>query len=153
MSAGLADGADAARAHRAPRAARAEWVPWTAWALAGVAGVLLWKVTGTEGFARAAAAPGGCAVREWTGVGCLTCGLTRAFAALARGEWRASLALHPWALLAVAQAAGAWVAWGAWRAGALRQRPDRWIPRAIALNLLALALLWAARFATGTLPS
>ena len=45
-----------------------------------------------------------------------------------------------------------WLAWGLWNAGALRARPDRWLPQAFALNAAALAAIWLARFASDTLP-
>jgi hypothetical protein len=35
-----------------------------------------------------------CAFYEWTGHGCLTCGMTRSLGALARGEWAAALQYH-----------------------------------------------------------
>jgi len=73
-------------------------------------------------------------------------------ALLVRGQWGASLAMHPWALLLAAQVGLAWGAWGLWVAGRLRERPDRWVPHVAALNLAFLALLWLARYLTGTLP-
>src|SRR5207245_9283187 len=36
-----------------------------------------------------------CLLHRLTGIPCLTCGLTRAVCLLARGEWRASLSMHP----------------------------------------------------------
>jgi len=36
-----------------------------------------------------------CLLHRLTGMPCLTCGLTRAVCLLARGEWRASLSMHP----------------------------------------------------------
>jgi len=36
-----------------------------------------------------------CLLHRLTGLPCLTCGLTRAVCLLARGEWRASLSMHP----------------------------------------------------------
>jgi hypothetical protein len=86
-------------------------------------------------------------------VSCPTCGLTRAIGLLARGDVAASLALHPWAIALAVQLFAAWVLWGAWVAGWLRPRPDRWVPHAVAVNLLALGAIWIVRFVTGTLPS
>jgi hypothetical protein len=64
---------------------------------------------------------------------------------LPQGAWRESLALHPWALALTLQAAAAWALWAAWLARRLRLRPDRWVPRAVAVNLAGLMLLWLAR--------
>ena len=129
-----------------PASAGARWPAWMGAAALGAAALAL--------LPRLAASPlwPECALRRATGVACPTCGLTRAFGLLARGAWSGSLALHPWALLLMVQAAAAAVLWVAWRAGWLRARPDRWIPHAVAVNLAGLALLWLARLATGTLP-
>jgi hypothetical protein len=72
---------------------------------------------------------------------------------LGRGDVAASLALHPWALALALQLLVAWALWGAWISGRLQQRPDRWVPRAVALNALALGAIWLVRLLTGTLPS
>lgn len=121
------------------------WLPWLgAGALLALAGVALAALTGTGEPV--------CALRRVAGLECPTCGMTRALGLLARGAWRESLALHPWAAALALQAAAAWALWGAWLAGRLRARPDRWIPAAVGANLAALVLLWLARLATGTLP-
>jgi hypothetical protein len=93
-----------------------------------------------------------CALRHLAGLACPTCGLTRALALLARGAWRESLLMHPWAAALAVQAGAALLLWALWRAGRLRARPDRWIPHAAGLNLAALVVLWFARLVTGTLP-
>jgi hypothetical protein len=144
-------GAPRARAMPAARPAPeapARWLPWLA---AGAALALAWAVASWWHPGAAAGAPL-CALRRATGLDCPTCGLTRALALLARGAWRESLALHPWALPLALQAGAAWLAWAAWLAGRLRARPDRWIPHALAVNVVALLALWLARLLTGTLP-
>jgi hypothetical protein len=93
-----------------------------------------------------------CALRHLSGLACPTCGVTRALALLARGAWRESLALHPWAAALALQVVAAWATWAAWIAGRLRTRPDRWIPHTLAANVVVLATLWLVRLATGTLP-
>jgi hypothetical protein len=122
---------------------------WLAWLVAGAALALAWV-------ALAASQPGAgeplCALRRASGLACPTCGVTRALALLVRGAWRESLALHPWAALLALQLPVAWVLWATWLAGRLRVRPDRWIPHALAANAAAVAALWLARLAMGTLP-
>jgi hypothetical protein len=130
-----------------PRAA------WLAWALAAGAGALALALARTPFAAAAAAAPSACMFEGLTGLACPTCGFTRAVVLLAHGAWRESFVLHPWALPLVAQLALGWLAWGAWLAGALRARPDRWVPHAVAANLAALVLVWALRAWLGALPA
>jgi hypothetical protein len=135
----------------APRALpRAAWWAWALAALAGAASIALLR---SPAAAAAAAAPPACAFHTLTRHACATCGMTRALVALAHGAWRESLAFHPWALPLMAQAALAWLAWGAWLTGALPARPDRWVPRAVAFNALALVLVWALRAWLGVLPA
>jgi len=122
---------------------------WLAWLAAGAALALAWAALDA---ARAAGDEPLCALRRVSGLACPTCGVTRALALLARGAWRESLALHPWAAALALQAALAWALWAAWLAGRLRARPDRWIPHALAVNVVALLALWLARLLTGTLP-
>jgi hypothetical protein len=122
---------------------------WLAWLVAGAALALAWAALAAP---HAGPAEPLCALRRWGGAACPTCGVTRALALLARGAWRESLAMHPWAAALALQAACAWALWAAWLAGRLRARPDRWVPPAVAVNLAALAALWLARLATGSLP-
>lgn len=101
----------------------------------------------------AAGEPSGpaCLMRELTHVDCPTCGMTRALALLARGEWRASLAVHPWAAALVVQLFAGWMAWIRWllRGGG---NPERWIPWFVLANGTGLIVLWVVRLAAGTLP-
>lgn len=120
---------------------------WAVWAVTTAAAFAMWTVWVGAG------EPGGpaCLLRQLLHVDCPTCGITRALALLARGEWRASLAVHPWAVALVLQAIVGWLAWARWVAqgGA---HPERWIPHAVAANGIALLMIWAVRLATGTLP-
>jgi len=122
---------------------------WLAWLAAGAALALAWAALAAP---HAAGGEPLCALRRVVGLACPTCGLTRALTLLARGAWRESLALQPWAAALALQLPIAWGLWAAWLSDRLRARPDRWIPHALAANLAALAALWLLRLATGTLP-
>lgn len=121
------------------------------WALTGVAGLAalavlhVWQPSADARFAF-------CLLRRFAGLPCPGCGLTRAFAHLAKGEWTAALRDHPLAPLFAAEAALAWAAWGGAVAGLLRlPRPSR--PELAAIGHLALLVtVWLGRMATGTLP-
>jgi hypothetical protein len=94
-----------------------------------------------------------CAFRRVTGIPCPGCGMTRAMAALARGQLVAALHLHPFAPLVLAQAAALWVKVGE---SLLRRRPFTLPPRLLERLVLwqgaAFVALWLGRLATGTLP-
>jgi hypothetical protein len=92
-----------------------------------------------------------CLFRRLTGISCPACGLTRAAAALGRGDLAGSIAHHPLFLPLALAAATGWLLWGR----ALFSR--RALPRrgfAIAALLAGGALLaaWLVRAAQGTLP-
>ncbi len=94
-----------------------------------------------------------CLLRNWTGVPCPGCGVTRSVAALLRGAWMEAFLLHPLAPVAVAEAAVLWVAWGASLARSRRGLDERRLAILLAINLAAFVALWIARAATGTLPA
>jgi hypothetical protein len=81
--------------------------------------------------------------------------MTRALAHLAKGEWRAAVASHPFAPLLAAELLLVWLAWGAalTRLGRLRARfwPEGLGPLVLA-NLALLVALWMGRLAAGALP-
>jgi hypothetical protein len=121
------------------------------WALAGLAalgGFLLFRVW--------VPAPGSentvCLLRRLSGLPCPGCGMTRAFAHLAKGEWSAAASDHLLAYGALAELGLGWLAWGA----ALARRRTVRLP--VGLDRLALAHLavfvafWLGRVSTGTLP-
>jgi uncharacterized protein DUF2752 len=121
------------------------------WAIAGAAGLLAFLVlhfwVPPEG-ARFIICP----FRRMTGVPCPGCGLTRAFAHLAKGEWAAALRDHPLAPLVALELLGAWLVWGL-------AETDRWrlaiasrVDRIVLWNGGALLVVWFGRIATGTLP-
>jgi len=121
------------------------------WLLAGLAGAAglavlhVWLPSGDPATAL-------CLSRRLLHLPCPGCGLTRAFAALAKGEWAAALRLHPLAPVLALEAILGWLAWGAMLAA---RRPFR-LP--VGVDTLALAhaavllALWLGRAATGTLP-
>jgi hypothetical protein len=88
------------------------------------------------------------------GLPCPGCGMTRAFAHLAKGEWRAALAAHPLAPVLAAEVVLGWLAWGLHVAG--RRMPWRVWPAgltpALLANLALLVALWVGRLAAGALP-
>jgi len=93
-----------------------------------------------------------CLSRRLFHIPCPGCGLTRAFAHLAKGEWAAAVTLHPCAPLLAAEAILGWLAWGASLAVG---RPLRLPVSTDALLLghaAGLCALWVVRAATGTLP-
>jgi len=121
--------------------------PRAIWATTTIVGALAWAA-----WIGAGTPPGpACLFREIVHLDCPTCGMTRALALLTRGEWRASLAVHPWAPALVLQILAGWLMWTRWllRGGA---SPERWIPAAVFANGAALIGLWLVRMATGTLP-
>ena len=121
---------------------------WIAAGLAGAAGLFLlrfWVPPPGPAFTI-------CLLRRFAGLPCPGCGMTRAFAHLAKGEWAAAMVDHPFAFLLAAELGLAWLAWG----GALvRGRPVRmppWFERAALAHVLVLAAFWLGRLSTGTLP-
>jgi hypothetical protein len=86
--------------------------------------------------------------------------MTRALAHLAKGEWRAALAAHPFAPLLAAELGFGWLAWGIVQLadvvgvdGRLPRRiwPDGAGPLVLT-NVALLTALWMGRLAAGALP-
>ncbi len=120
---------------------------WLLAGLAGFAGLAIlhfWVPSGDPAYAI-------CLSRRLFHLPCPGCGLTRAFAHLAKGEWSAALRDHPLAPVVGLQVALGWAAWGA----AVAKRPLRLpfrLETLLLANLAALVALWLGRMATGTLP-
>ena len=143
---------------RAPRPSvdRIRWI-WLAATLSGVA------VLAALHFIHLPHGPDSsiCIFRRATGIPCPGCGMTRAFAAMARGEWRAAIEFHPLAPILGIEFLALWLAWGreAFRRSfearegefVFGVRSERLAHFAIA-NGAALLALWFGRLATGTLP-
>lgn len=132
---------------RTPAPARRPLAFWAAWGLGSLAVVMI----GSWWVASADLAGPMCLMRRVAHLACPTCGMTRALALMARGEWRESLAAHPWGAAIVMQSAAAWMVWTRWLAMG-GPRPDRWIPRVVGINGVALIAIWLIRLGTGTLP-
>jgi hypothetical protein len=94
-----------------------------------------------------------CPFRRLLGIPCAGCGMTRALAHLAVGDWRSALALHPLAPLVAAELVLAWVAAGlealGWRSAA---RLRSWVPALVVADGALLVALWAGRLASGAWP-
>ena len=87
------------------------------------------------------------------GVVCPLCGLTRGVARLVRGDVAASVGFHPLAWVVLAVSIAAWVAWLGRRAGWWQWRSpaiERWLAGGLVFGL---AVVWAYRAASGTLPA
>ncbi len=94
-----------------------------------------------------------CLSRRLLGLPCPGCGMTRALAHLAKGEWRAALAAHPFAPVLAAELLLGWLAWGV-RLRKLGERigsPD-WAAPLLLSNAALLLALWMGRLAAGALP-
>jgi Protein of unknown function (DUF2752) len=127
------------------------WRGLRGWALAGAAGLAAfaalhaWQPGQGPGFVW-------CPLRRFAGLPCPACGLTRAFAHLAKGEWSAAVRDHPLAPALAAEIGLAWALWGGAAARLLRV-PTIARPELAALGHLAvLVAVWLGRVATGTLP-
>jgi hypothetical protein len=122
----------------------------------------LWFFSGLAGLAGLATfhfwAPSGdpasaiCLSRRLLHLPCPGCGMTRAFAHLAKGEWSAAWRDHPLSVVVALELVLSWISWGlAIRAGRPFRLPLR--PETLLLgNAAALVALWLGRVATGTLP-
>jgi uncharacterized protein DUF2752 len=93
-----------------------------------------------------------CLSRRLFHLPCPGCGMTRAFAHLAKGEWAAAVADHPLAPVVALEIILGWVAWGAVLAFGHRFRLPVRVETLFLANAAALCALWLGRVATGTLP-
>lgn len=121
---------------------------WAAAGLFGIAGLAVlhaWTPAGD-------AASSICLLRRLFHLPCPGCGMTRAFAALAKGDWSAAVALHPLAPVLAAELALGWAAWGLALAARRPLRLPGRLDSLLLANLAALVALWLGRVATGTLP-
>lgn len=120
---------------------------WFIAGLLGLAGLAVLHVWVPSGDASGAI----CLSRRLLHLPCPGCGMTRAFAHLAKGEWTAAVADHPLAPVIALELILGWVAWGAMAAGRPLRSPVR-VEAVLVANAAALCALWLGRLATGTLP-
>jgi len=88
-----------------------------------------------------------------TGTACPGCGLTRAAAALVRGDTAAALSLHPLIVIVVVWLIGVWVAGFYRRSGRRLPVHPRIINGLLLLTGVLFVVTWAIRLANGSLPA
>jgi uncharacterized protein DUF2752 len=121
---------------------------WLLAGLAGLAGLAVLHVWAPSGDAASAL----CLSRRLFHLPCPGCGMTRAFAHLAKGEWSAAVRDHPLAPAVALEIVLGWIGWGvALAAERLPRLPVR-LETLFLANAAALVALWLGRTATGTLP-
>ena len=93
-----------------------------------------------------------CLIYTATGVSCPGCGMTRAAAAMLRGDWSSMWRFHPMAVVVAVEGFVTWATWG-WTVFVRRRRVDEavllWL---LVANTVLLLVVWIVRLATGTLP-
>jgi hypothetical protein len=92
-----------------------------------------------------------CLSRRLLHLPCPACGMTRAFAHLAKGEWSAAVSDHPLAPVVALEMVLGWAVGGLALAGRPFRLPVR-LEAVLLANVAALIALWLGRAATGTLP-
>jgi hypothetical protein len=121
------------------------------WLLAGLAGAAglavlhVWVPSGDPATAL-------CLSRRLLHLPCPGCGLTRAFALLAKGEWSAAFVKHPLAPVLALEGVLGWLAWGAVLAARRPLRLPLPVDTLVLGHAAVLVALWLGRAATGTLP-
>ncbi|HEY2954146.1 MAG TPA: DUF2752 domain-containing protein [Candidatus Eisenbacteria bacterium] len=93
-----------------------------------------------------------CFFRQVTGIPCAGCGLTRALALLAKGEWSAAVAIHPLAPVLALEAAAGWLLWLAVIERWIKAPSMSLVNGGLIANAVVLLVVWALRLASGTLP-
>jgi hypothetical protein len=121
---------------------------WLLMGLAGLAGLAVLHVWVPSGDPSGAF----CLSRRLFHLPCPGCGMTRAFAHLAKGEWAAALALHPLAPVVALEIVAGWALWGLGLAARRVLRLPVGIEVLLLGNVALLFALWLGRAATGTLP-
>ena len=141
--------------------ARSQKSPAWTWALAGLLGLAgltllhLWTPLDDVRYSL-------CLSRRM-GLPCPGCGMTRALAHLAKGEWQGALAAHPFSPVLAAELVLGWLFWGVHALDAVAtlgisggRLPRRIWPAALTpavlVNLALLVAVWMGRLAAGTLP-
>lgn len=93
-----------------------------------------------------------CLLRRLSGLPCPGCGMTRAFAHLAKGEWAAAASDHLLAFGLAAELGLAWLVWGVALARRRQAGMPPWFERAVLAHVAVLLAFWLGRVSTGTLP-
>lgn len=93
-----------------------------------------------------------CLLRRLSGLPCPGCGMTRAFAHLAKGEWTAAASDHLLAFGLAAELGLAWLVWGVALARRRQVGMPSWFERAVLAHVAVLVAFWLGRVSTGTLP-
>jgi len=93
-----------------------------------------------------------CFTRRFLHFSCPGCGLTRAFGALARGEFAQAWRFHPLAYVFLTEALAAWVVWGLVALGRLRRPSPVVINWVLVVQGFLLVAVWLVRLLTGSLP-
>lgn len=120
------------------------------WLIAGVLMTLAWLVLSvwTPGESRRQSI---CFFRVATGTPCPSCGMTRGFAALAKGEVAAAFEKHPLAPFFALELLLGWLLWGVAAWGKLPFPPMALINSGLLLNGALLLTFWIYRLSTGAL--
>lgn len=123
---------------------------WAALGVAGLAGLAILHVWVPSGGASTSI----CLFRRVSGIPCPGCGMTRAFAHLAKGEWLEAAHDHPFSFLLATEAGLVWAAWGlALLRGVPFRQPRQEILTGLVLgHVVLLCAFWLGRLVTGTLP-
>lgn len=93
-----------------------------------------------------------CFSRRVLQLSCPGCGLTRALAHFAKGEWRATIEMHPLAPFLAIEAVTLWVVWGLVLSGYWRPLRANWINRWLVVHIVALCGVWLARLIFSATP-
>ncbi len=125
------------------------WAPWLAAGVAAIVAAAILRVWMPADDALGTT----CVMRRVFGLPCPTCGLTRAFSALAHGDWARASALHPLAPLVAAEFALAWALWGVAIARGAWPVPRRVTIATLIATGALLAGVWMMRLVAGTLPA
>ena len=125
--------------------------PVLSWSLAGLAGLAglavlhAWTPSGD-------AASAICFSRRVFDLPCPGCGMTRAFAHLAKAEWAAAATHHPLSFVLALELILGWAAWGLMLAARRSPRLPLRLDALLLAHLACLVALWLGRAATGMLP-
>jgi hypothetical protein len=93
-----------------------------------------------------------CPIALTTGMACPGCGMTRAISHLLRGDLATSWSFHPLAAPVLVVLAAVWVWFTLVRLGRVEPASTRFTNSALVVAGIALAAVWVARLAAGTLP-